>query len=111
MSARMPTDILRSATPVASPSRRIVRVDLVSRDSLPTDWNCDIAFGKPVDRQRVLGISDGFIADILPRAVVDLLARVFNDLQDCYDIAPRLHLMTHQTHALEVQALTFAGRQ
>ena len=78
---------------------------------LPTDWNYDIAVRERADRQWLFGVGDGFITDVLACAVVDLLARVLDDLQDCDDPASGPHLMTHETHALEIQALTFAGRQ
>jgi hypothetical protein len=78
---------------------------------LPTDWNYDIAVRERANCQWFFGVSDGFITDVLASAIVDLLARVLDDLQDCDDPASWPHLMTHQAHALEIQALTFAGRQ
>src|SRR6185436_12819452 len=71
----------------------------------------DVAAGQPADRQRLLRVGARLVADVLPRAVVDLPSRLFDDAEDDHDPAAGLELPAYEAHGLEVEALAFAGRE
>ena len=75
------------------------------------DGNLDIAVAEPPYFERRLGVGDGFVADVLAGAVVNLPAGLFNHAEHSDHPAPRLQLTADQAHALEIQALALARRQ
>src|ERR1700720_4421131 len=52
----------------------------------------DGAVAEPADFKRRAGVGDGFIAYGLSRTVIDLLARLLDDRENCHELAALLKL-------------------
>src|SRR5215203_2341160 len=73
--------------------------------------NLDKAAAKPLDAQRLPGVRDRFVADVLARAVIDLSPGRLDDTEHRDQAAARLEPAAGQAPALEVKLLAPARHQ
>src|ERR1700722_4809314 len=78
---------------------------------LSADRYLDIAVAVPPHLQGNFSVGDGFLADVVPRSVIDLAVRPLVDPQNQNQAAARLQPPARHPLALECQLLALARLQ